>query len=560
MIEFIELTGGERTERMPETDAKIAKQRQTPGRELPRARSDRSDITERERELFHALMDHLPEKIYFKDRNSRFVRINRVMAEFFGLKTPAEAVGKSDRDFFSEEHASQALEDEKRILETGLPIAGKEEKETWPDGHETWACTTKAPLLDRDGKIVGTFGISSDITREKENERQYEIVRARMKQLEKAESLGMLASGVAHDFNNLLTAVLGSVSLAITFHETDDEEKKILKSIEEAATRATELSNLLLAYAGRGSIEMKTVDFGSLVAETLDFMDPIIPKHIVRRRILMPGLPCIEGDATQIRQVIRNLVANAAEAIGGKPGTITVSTRMRYCDTTVLTQAALAKELSPGFHVIMEVSDTGCGMSREVQEKVFDPFFTTKATGKGIGLAIVMTVVRRHKGAIKIYSEPGKGSVFKVLIPASARSAAAVAKEEAPALWRGSGTVLVVDDEDLICRISSKMIGRLGFKVLSATSGQQALDLFENNRDEVVAALIDEAMPQMSGSEVLARMLEIKPGVRAILCSGYPESDVMNRSAGKGFAGFLQKPFTVRLIAERLKAVLEASA
>lgn len=509
-----------------------------------------------DRWLFDALMDHLPDKIYFKDKNSRFVRINKAMAEGFGLKDPAEAVGKSDRDFFTEEHASLALQDEQRILETGLPLAGKEEKETWPDGRETWATTTKAPLFDGNGRVIGTCGISGDITRAKMSEKQCEVMNARMQQVEKAESLGVLASGIAHDFNNLLTAVLGSVSLAMALHAADDEEKKVLKSIEEAAIRATELSSLLLAYAGRGNVTMVPIDLSALVSETIRFMDPVVPKTISRRHNLAADLPRVMGDATQIRQVITNLIANAADAIGNKSGTISISTSVTHCDAAFLEQAALAKELSPGCYVCLEVSDTGCGIPPDVKDRIFDPFFTTKPTGKGLGLSIVHGVIRRLKGAIKVYSEVGKGTTFKVMLRASDGVSAATCSEKRQEAWRGSGTVLVCDDEELICRISSQMLIRLGFKVLSATSGQRALELFRENSHEIVVVLVDEAMPQMNGSEVLAQMRKIKPDVRAILCSGYPENDTMGRAAGKGFSGFLQKPFTVRLISEKMRSVL----
>jgi len=511
-------------------------------------------------QLFRSLMDQLPEYVYFKDKKSRFVRINAALAGYFGLQSPEAAIGKCDRDFFTKEHADAAAIDEKRVMETGIAIGAKEERETWPDGRVTWVATTRAPLFDSAGRTIGTFGISRDITAQKKSEERLHLMEERVQQSEKMESLGIMASGIAHDFNNLLTAVLGSVSVAQTLRVDNDSLKAILKDIETGAVQASDLSNQLLAFAGRGRMVLAHLDFASIVKETARLLERALHRSIVVRYSLAENLPGIEGDSTQIRQVVMNLITNAADAIGDKSGTITIATGMVECDERYLEQVSFSGDLTVGRYVSIEVSDTGCGIPHEIRDKIFDPFFTTKATGKGLGLATVAGIVRSHRGAIKLYSEQGKGTTFRVLFPALAHSVETKVKEKPGQLWQGSGTVLVVDDEELICRIACQMVRRLGFKVLSAGSAAEALDVFGQHKDEISVVLLDEVMPQGDGSEVFAAIKSVKPDVRVILYSGYSQSDVMSRLSLKGLSGFIQKPFTVQVLADSIRIAMESKA
>ncbi len=515
----------------------------------------------REQMLLQALMQTLPEQIYFKDKQSRFIRINKAQMRTFGVTSQKQILGKTDFDFFSEEHASSAFADEQEIMRTGMSMVGKEEKETWADGRETWVSTTKAPLLDAEGNIIGTFGISRDITTVKRHETMRSQVESRMQHTDKMESLGMLASGIAHDFNNLLMGVLGNTSLALAALPEDDSVWTTVKQIETTAMRAADLTNQLLAYSGMGGVTVKTLNLNSLVKEMTKLLEITISKNVALRYNFSDSLPPIEGDATQMRQVIMNLITNASDALGDHSGTISVATGYIDCDETYLAQAYVADHLKPGRYVFLEVSDTGAGMDAETRKKIFDPFFTTKPTGRGLGLATVFGIVRGHNGALKVYSEKGKGTTFKVLFRASERATVVRKrkKQEAAAHeWKGSGKVLVVDDEDIIRQVAGQMLEALGFESFCASSGEEAIEIFGREKD-IRMVLLDEVMPRMDGEQVYTELRRMDPNLKVILCSGYPEKDATARLASKGLAGFVQKPFTLKILSAKIREILEGT-
>lgn len=377
----------------------------------------------------------------------------------------------------------------------------------------------------------------------------------RLQQIQKLESLGVLAGGIAHDFNNLLTGILGNASLALDELPTTGELHDDLQRVVDAAQRAAALTRQLLAYAGKGRFVIEPINLSDIVRAISELIQSSVPKTVELRLQLDPNLPMINGDAAQMQQLIMNLVINGAEAIGGNTGVVTVSTSAKEVDHIYLEQSFASSAISPGEYVLLDITDTGVGMDDVTMARIFDPFFTTKFAGRGLGLAAVMGIVRGHKGALRVYSSPGKGSAFKVLLPVT--RAAAVKRDPAPAInLQGKGTVLIIDDEALVRQMASTALSHYGYKVISAENGPRGIELLRQNADAVSIVLLDMTMPLMSGEETLRELRAISPAVPVILCSGYHEVEFEKRFADQGSAGFVQKPFTSAYLAERVKTVL----
>ncbi len=366
----------------------------------------------------------------------------------------------------------------------------------------------------------------------------------------------MLAGGIAHDFNNLLMAILGNTDLAIADLPTGSPLKPNLFQIKQISLQAAELCKQMLAYSGKGKFVVEAVFISRLISDISKLIEVSVSKKVALHYQLSEKLPAIEADATQIRQVIMNLVINASEAIGDMSGSISLSTGVMYCDENFLQGAYHSEACSPGQYVYLEVSDSGCGMDNETQSRIFDPFYTTKFTGRGLGLAAVMGIVRGHKGMIKIISEPWKGSTFTVLFPASGAIVAVEMRGPAAPVWQGSGTILLADDEESVRSVTRRMLERMGFSVLTATNGKEAVQVFEESSDKLVCVLMDLTMPYMDGDVALSEMLRIRAEVPIILSSGYNPQEIEARALGKGMAGFLQKPYQLTTLSETIRAVI----
>jgi two-component system cell cycle sensor histidine kinase/response regulator CckA len=402
------------------------------------------------------------------------------------------------------------------------------------------------------------FAFARDITERKQAEEERRRFEAQIQHAQKLESLGVLAGGIAHDFNNLLTGILGNASLALMDLTGESPVRYSVEQIEVAARRAAELTNQMLAYSGKGRFVIRHIDLSRLVAEMANLLHVAISRKAVLRYQLATHLPAIEADASQIRQVVMNLITNASDAIGEQSGVIRIVTEVVDADRAYLAGCYLDDNLPAGRYVCVEVSDTGCGMDEQTKAKIFDPFFTTKFTGRGLGLAAVLGIVRGHRGAIRVYTEPGRGTTFKVLLPCSEQAVAMPNANEKPVeAWRGSGTVLVVDDEASIRTVARAMLERVGFKVLTACNGAEGIEAFRQHAEEIVAVVLDLTMPDMEGEEAYRELRRIRADVRVILSSGYNEQEATNRFLGEGLAGFIQKPYQAATLYAKLREALE---
>jgi len=408
-----------------------------------------------------------------------------------------------------------------------------------------------------------------DITGRKQAEEERLSLQRQVQHAQKLESLGVLAGGIAHDFNNFLMGILGNADLALNELSPMSPARRNLEEIEKASRRAADLASQMLAYSGKGRFVVEPIDANELVDEMAHLLEVSISKKAVLKYNFADNLPTFDGDVTQIRQVVMNLITNASEAIGAGSGYVALSTGAMHCDRAYLDeindvlQASLDEPLPEGIYTYLEVADTGCGMDAETIEKIFDPFFTTKFTGRGLGMSAVLGIVRGHQGALKIYSEVGKGTTFKVLFPANELpmdDTTVRGRDEAEGKdWRGCGTVLIADDEQVVCVVAKQMLERLGFDVLTASDGREAMKVLHEHADEIVCVLLDLTMPQLDGEETFREIRLFYPLVRVVLCSGYNEQDATQRFVGKGLAGFIQKPFNTVALKKELMRVLSTN-
>ena len=399
--------------------------------------------------------------------------------------------------------------------------------------------------------------LTREIAQRKEAEGQRRRLEEQVRHAQKLESLGVLAGGIAHDFNNILMGVLGNADLALVDLPTASPVRENLEEIRRAATRAADLCRQMLAYSGRGRFVVEPVDLSEVAREMAQMLAVSIPVNVALKYDLAEDLPAVEADVTQIRQVVMNLITNAAEAIGEAEGTITVATGGRWCDRASLDETYLPENLPEGMYVTLEVSDTGCGMDAETKARMFDPFYSTKFAGRGLGLAALLGTVRGHAGAVKVDSQVGRGTTVTVLLPASGRPVAAPATgKPEPVSWRGSGTVLLADDEEAVRAVGARMLQAIGLDVVTAADGREAVEMYRREPRRFDCVILDLTMPHMDGEAALRQLRRIDPDARVVLSSGYDEQEVTARFGEAGLAGFIQKPYRLDDLAGRMKQVL----
>lgn len=419
----------------------------------------------------------------------------------------------------------------------------------WPNGSVHWLLDRGVAYFDLQGRPEYMTGACMEITDRKREEESFH-------QAQKLESVGMLAGGIAHDFNNLLVGVIGNASLAQKMLPEGSDAAGLLDAVVKAGEQGAHLTRQLLAYAGKGRFVLELLNLSDLIPEMIGLVQPSISKKIALQMELDGELRPIRADRGQVQQVIMNLVLNAAEAIGSNAGMISVKTRGCDIQEEGSRQNGLGLVSQPGNYILVEVSDTGCGIDEPTKAKIFDPFFSTKFQGRGLGLAAVSGIVRGHNGAISVDSSPGKGSVFTVLFPAAEGSAQVSATQPRDATLRGTGTILVVDDEEMVRGLVKRALEQYGYKVLVAESGITAIDLFKRHPEDIMLVVLDLSMPDMGGEEALPELLKIRPNVKVIVSSGYSESETMRLFAGQHVCGFLQKPFSFARLAEKVKECL----
>ncbi len=511
-------------------------------------------------ERFRALVETSRDWFWSTDTTGRYTYSSPRVRDLLGYE-PGEMIG---RDFFALMPPDEVVQVEppyRRAVEARRPIVNLANVNRHRDGRLVTLETSAVPVIDALGVWHGYRGIDRDITERRLAEEQRLQLERRSQHSQKLESLGVLAGGIAHDFNNLLVAVLGNAELALMDMPAGAAGREAVLDIRRAALRASDLTNQLLAYSGKGRFVVEPVDLNALVRDMGRLLSVSISKRAALQYDLAENLPAVEADAAQIRQVVMNLVTNASEAIESAhhDGSITMRTRLLKADRDLLRGTDLGDQLPAGTYIALEIADDGCGMTEDVRQRLFDPFFTTKFQGRGLGMAAVQGIVRGHRGTLTIDTAPDRGTAITVLLPA----ASAIATEHAdepfatPTTWRGRGTALVVDDDENVLQFTRRVLERQGFTVLTAPNGAEALDLFAGHRDTVVLVVLDLTMPVMDGEETFLALQRLRPGLPVVLASGYNEQDATSRFAGQGLAGFVKKPYRIDELVAAVKTAIE---
>lgn len=479
---------------------------------------------------------------------------NREAERVFGCAR-SEAIGQDYyAEFLPPAVRATVRADVEKVL-SGQPTRSFENPVRSRDGSEYLMIWNVTRLAGVGGEPLGVIASGQDITELRRLDAERRALEAKVQHAQKLESLGVLAGGIAHDFNNLLVGILGNASLALMDIADDSPLREVIADIETTAMRAADLTKQMLAYSGKGRFVVHPVDLNALVREMAQLLQTVISKRAVLRFAFAPDLSAVEADATQLRQIVMNLITNASDALGGDDGVITLRTGVRQATRDYLRSSYVDDELPEGRYAFIEVEDTGCGMDADTVARIFDPFFSTKFTGRGLGLAATLGIVRGHRGTIKVRTEPDAGTTFTVLLPSSGAAALPASASARRARFRGDGAVLVADDDETVRTVARHMLERSGFTVLTAADGREAVSMFAEARDRIALVLLDLTMPTMGGEEAFRAMREMRPDVRGVLMSGYSSQELAARYGAEGLAGFVQKPFRL----EELEACLSAA-
>jgi PAS domain S-box-containing protein len=498
-----------------------------------------------------ALLESASEGIVVIDEKGEILLVNGTTERFFGYERgelfgkPVETLLKEDlheahrghrQTYFAHPHT--------RAMGVGMPLSGRRKDGT------TFPVEISLSFIDEGGRKV-VLAMVNDVTERKRVEDQ-------LRELDKVESLGVLAGGIAHDFNNMLTGILGNASMAIDELPAGSSGQEMIGDVIRSAERAAHLTNQMLAYSGKGKFLVKPINLSQFTRDIVHLVRSSIPRTAELDLRLVEDVPLVAADIAQLQQLIMNLLINAGEAIGDAPGTVTIRTGVR--DLTEGTNPAGPRhaDVVPGRHVFLEVKDNGSGMDELTRRRIFDPFFTTKFTGRGLGLSAVQGIVRGHLGAIEVESTPGHGTTFTVLFPETALHIRPEPTRQL-ACGVGSGTILVVDDDEAILKMTRFMLENEGYKVLVAKNGAVALDIFRKDAGQIVAVLLDMTMPVMSGAETLKHLRGIRPDVPIALSSGFSELESLAHFPVKTVEAFVQKPYRAADLVENINQIVAES-
>jgi two-component system cell cycle sensor histidine kinase/response regulator CckA len=515
--------------------------------ELKKAQKQVKSTNELLSNIFYAS----PSPILVMDKNAVFIECNPSFNKLVEVESKKELFGKSIFDFFINFDLDTAKENFISIKKAGLSKNNRYWIQTLK-GNTRYIEVSSSVLKDKYGTSIGLMSIISDIT-------ERDKMQKAILQSQKLESLGVMAGGIAHDFNNYMMAILGNADLALMDSELNSQTKSYISDIKKSAIDASAVSNQMLAYSGKGNFIRKPLDITTIVNDLLSLVKISISNKATLNLQLQDDLPLIDGDESQIKQVIMNLLINASEALENKPGVIKISTGVQRLSSDDLIQSYIQDNLNEGEYVFIQVEDNGIGMDEVTLRRIFDPFFTTKFTGRGLGLAAVLGIIKSHNGNIIVKSKKGEGSIFKLILPKidtkikQSKEGKIMINTE----WSENKTILLVDDEPQIVKVGALMLKKLGFNVYTALNGKEALVQYSKHQDQVDCVILDLTMPIMDGEETFMKLSQINSDVKVMFSSGYTEQELSENLRTKNYIGFIQKPYTFDNLRKKLELLLK---
>jgi PAS domain S-box-containing protein len=519
-----------------------------------------TDVTERKQaetalqeseERFRALTEHSIDTIIRFDHQHRYLYVNPIVERGTGI-APEAFIGKTNREMgFPEDQCMLWTDAIEKVFQTGK-VNRIEFK--LPTGM--WLDWLLAPEFDALGKVSAVVTAARDITERKKAEADRERIEAELRQAQKMEAVGLLAGGVAHDFNNMLNVILGYAEIALSSLNARDPLYQHLLEIKKAGLRSADLTRQLLAFSRKQIVEPRVLHLNEVIANQQQMLARLIGEDIEIDFAPAGDLWTIRVDPVQIDQILANLAVNARDAIAGV-GTVSVETANVVLDETYIRNHVY---VTPGEYVMLAFSDTGAGMDADTLKRIFEPFFSTKdkAKGTGLGLSTVYGIVKQNKGYIHAYSEPGMGTTFKIYFPRFQGKAAAPAEKTEAASGTGTETVLIVEDEQQVLSLAREVLKRYGYQVLTASTPGEACQLVEKHEGQIHLLLTDVVMPAMNGKELQTRIQKIKPGLKTLFMSGYTANVIAQRGVLEEGVEFIQKPFSVASLAQKVRQVLDA--
>ncbi len=505
-----------------------------------------------------AMLEAISDGVWVVDADFRTTWSNRALRDLLGYSeeemrsaSPLDLVPVEDREgaaaSWRSRRAGETSTGESRVLAK--------------NGGVVWLLSSSAPILGPRGEFLGAIAIVRDVTSKKEDEERSRRDVARLHEVQRLEVLARLAGGIAHDFNNLLTAVLTGADILSLELPPPHAGAETVETIRQAGRRAAVLCRQLLGLSGRGRFSLAPVDVHAAASDAvLALRASLDSRHVVT--ISRGGdVPAVAADEAQLQQLVTNLILNASEAIGPRPGNVRLRVELATVDRAALASMHLAPDLAPGTHVCLRVTDDGPGLADDVRSQLFEPFVSTRTAGRGLGLPAVLGIVRGHRGAIRVESEPGRGTTFEVFFPVAqgvvrATPPRATEAEDAEDAEGSSEVVLVIDDEPMVRTAACRVLESSGFRTLSAHDGASGVALFREHAAAITVVLLDLSMPGMDGVETLVRIRAVRPGTPAVIMSGYAEDEAAARFVGVGLASFLAKPFTPDELLQRLKRAI----
>jgi PAS domain S-box-containing protein len=504
-------------------------------------------------ERYRSILEHIGEGYYEVDPAGNFTFFNDGVSELLGY-TPQQLGGMNYRGITSGETTERMHRLFNQVYQSEQPSKISEFDLITASGEKKPIEISILLMRDQNGTPNGFRGIMRDVSDRHQAEAERERLTTQIQQSQKMEAIGTLAGGIAHDFNNLLMGIQGNVSLILLDKEKDQREYEYLKNIENLVLRGSELTRQILGFARGGKYRVKPTDLNLLVGKTADMFSRT-KREITMHQTYQSDLWSVDVDQGQIEQVLLNLFVNAWQAMpeGGDLYITTENIALSAKDQ------GRSFDIVPGKYVRVSVTDTGTGMEKNIQGRIFEPFFTTKEVGRGtgLGLASAYGIVKNHNGVIRVYSEIGHGTTFRIYLPATSKPL-----QQEPAnngkVLKGSGTILLVDDEPAVAEVGKDMVEKLGYQVLLATGGEQAISIFRKYRKTIRLVILDMIMPGMSGGETYDRIKALDPDARVLLASGYGLNGQATEFMKRGCNGFIQKPFNLRILSQKIRTILDA--